>query len=255
MTLLQFTPAARRRRVVVGHSGGVTSARALGWALEVFPREEVVALWHDTKKEDSDTLRFLFEIVERLGVPVTERSDGRSVEEVEDDEGALANNRMAFCSRILKAEQRDRYFHELRVIGVTEIVNVLGFSGIEWRRIQRATMRAEQAGYTCRFPVKELGLTKQQCADWCVSLGVRPPRMYAWSEHANCVGCRRGGKAYWLKVKENRPDVFEIEKARESAWGHTFLKDTSLAQLEVTGLKRPVRQRESIDIGPCECGN
>jgi hypothetical protein len=241
------------RRIVVGHSGGVTSARALGWALDTFPREEVVALWHDTRKEDEDTYRFLKEIAAKLGVEITERSDGRSVEEVEDDEGALANNRMAFCSRILKAEQRDRYFKELRAMGVTEIVNVLGFSGLEWQRIQRASIRAEQAGYKCRFPIKELGLTKQQCADWCVELGVRPPRMYAWSEHANCIGCRRGGKAYWLAVKENRPDVFAESVAREAEFGHTFLKDTTLVQLAITGLKRPVKQREAIEIN-CECG-
>ena len=243
------------RKVVVGHSGGVTSARSLGWALDNFPRDEVVALWHDTKKEDPDTVRFLFEISDKLGIAVTERSDGRSVWEVEDDEGALANNRMAFCSRILKAQQRDRYFEELRLSGINEIVNVLGFSGMEWKRIQRATMRAGISGYSVRFPIKELGLTKQDCYDWCIVLGVRPPRMYAWSEHANCIGCRRGGKAYWLAVKANAPDVFEIEKAREASWGHTFLKDMSLADLEATGLKRSVRKRESIDIGACECGN
>lgn len=254
------------RRIVVGHSGGVTSAWCLGWALARYPREQVVALWHDTKMEDLDTVRFLFEIANKLGIEVTERSDGRSVEEVEDDEGALANNRMAFCSRILKAEQRDRYFDELRATGTTEIVNVLGFSAIEWQRIQRATMRAEAAGYAARFPVAEMwplqrhddkgsliNTGKQACADWCMRLGVRPPRMYAWSEHANCVGCRRGGKAYWLAVRTNRPDVFVHNMAREKSYGHTFLKDTNLEQLAITGLKRPVRQREAIEIN-CECG-
>lgn len=241
------------RRIVVGHSGGVTSARALQWALDTFPREEVVALWHDTRKEDADTYRFLCEISDKLQIEITERSDGRSVEEVEDDEGALANNRMAFCSRILKAEQRDRYFKEIRALGVTEIVNVLGFTSLEWQRIQRASVRAEAGGYTCRFPLAELGITKQECADWCMSLGVRPPRMYLWSEHANCVGCRRGGKAYWLAVQENHPDVFAAAVAREAEYGHTILKDTTLVQLSTTGLKRKVKQRESIDIN-CECG-
>ena len=28
----------------------------------------------------------------------------------------------------------------------------------------------------------------------------------------------------------------------------------TLEQLAITGLKRPVKQREAIDIGPCECG-
>lgn len=39
------------RRVIVGFSGGVTSAWCAGWALENYPREEVILLFHDTKEE------------------------------------------------------------------------------------------------------------------------------------------------------------------------------------------------------------
>lgn len=243
------------RRIVVGYSGGVTSAWCLDWALRTYPRDEVAALFHDTQREHTDTYRYLREMAERLGVEITERSDGRSVEQVEDDEHALANNRMAFCSRILKAEQRDRYFAELRAAGVTEIVSILGFSPHEWQRVQRATMRAEADGFSVIFPLVTTGTTKQQCADWSLALGVRLPSMYLWSDHANCVGCRRGGKGYWLAVKANEPAVFEKAKAREREYGHTFLKDTTLANLEVVGLKRAVKRRESIDIGVCECGS
>lgn len=243
------------RRIVVGYSGGVTSAWCLDWALRTFPRHEVVALFHDTKREDADTYRYLSEMARRLEVDITERSDGRTVEEVEDDEGALANNRMAFCSRILKINQRQAYFADLRESGVTTIVLVLGFSAHEEQRIQRATMNAERDGYVVMFPLQIEGTTKQQCADWSLQLGVRPPAMYAWSDHANCVGCRRGGKAYWLAVKEHAPAVFAAMAAREREWGYTFLKDTTLERLAVVGLKRAVRRRETIDIGPCECGS
>lgn len=243
------------RRVVVGYSGGVTSAWCLDWALRNYPRNEVVALYHDTKREDADTYRYIREMAERLGVEITERSDGRSVEEVEDDEHALANNRMAFCSRILKVVQRDKYFDELSAAGVMEIVLVLGFGEKEWQRVQRATMNADRCGYRVVFPLVVEGITKQQCADWSLSLGVRLPSMYLWSDHANCVGCRRGGKGYWLAVKENRPDVFWAAADREQEFGHTFLKDTSLDRLAVMGMKRPAKRREAIDIGPCECGS
>lgn len=242
------------RRIIVGFSGGVTSAWCLDWALRLFPRDEVVALFHDTKREDEDTYRYLREIAAKLGVDITERSDGRTVEEVEDDEGAIANNRMAFCSRILKTEQKDKYFDELRAAGVTDIVLVLAFSSKERERIQRATMRAEAGGYTVRFPLVETGTTKQQTADWSNAIGVRLPRMYEWSDHANCVGCRRGGKAYWLQVRRHHPDVFDAMVRRENDMGHTVLKDTTLALLARTGLKRAVRRREAIDIGACECG-
>lgn len=242
------------RRIIVGYSGGVTSAWAAAWALREFPKNEVVWLFHDTKEEHPDTYRFLKEFSEVVGHPITDQSDGRSVTQVFHDEGAIANNRMAFCSRILKAEQRDKYFKMLRAQGITEITNVLGFSAIEWQRVQRATMRGEQGGYKVAFPLIDGNVTKQQASDYCVSLGVRPPEMYRWSEHANCIGCVRGGKAYWLKVAEQEPEIFKQRCELEAEFGHTILKDTSLVQLVATGLKRAVRAREAIDIGPCECG-
>lgn len=253
----QATPiGSPHRRIVVGFSGGVTSAWCLGWALREYPRDEVVALFHDTKSEDEDTYRFIREMAAALGVEVTERSDGRSVAEVENDEEALANNRMAFCSRILKVEPRERYFTELRLAGVSDIVMVLGFSADEWPRVQRATASAERDGYySVRFPVVEGKVSKQQCADWCKSLGVTPPRMYGWSDHANCVGCRRGGRNYWLAVRDNAPDVYEeAAKHEESHAPHTILNGISLRQLAVEGVKRVCGRKEAIDIGPCECG-
>jgi hypothetical protein len=47
------------RKVIVGFSGGVTSAECAILALEEYPRDEVVLLWHDTKREDVDTLHFM----------------------------------------------------------------------------------------------------------------------------------------------------------------------------------------------------
>lgn len=244
------------RKVVVGFSGGVSSAWCAGWALRKFDKHDVVFLFHDTKEEDPDTYRFIREMAAALKHDITERSDGRSVTEVFDDEGAIANNRMAFCSRILKAEQRDRFFRELRSTSPgAEIVNVLGFSAMEVQRVQRAAGRAISSGYKVRFPMIEEKITKQQAADWCSELGVRPPKMYRWSEHANCVGCVRGGKAYWLAVAKNAPEVFEQRAKLEEDYGHTILKGTTLRQLVKVGLKRPVRARESIDIGPCDCGD
>lgn len=241
-------------KAVVGFSGGVSSAWCAGWALRTFPKSDVVFLFHDTKEEDTDTYRFIEEMAKALNHPIEERSDGRSVTQLMRDEGALANNRMAFCSRILKAEQRDRYFKELRSTGEKEILNVLGFSEKEPLRIQRAYARGIAAGFETRFPMAETGTTKQQAADWCLVMGVKPPKMYIWSEHANCVGCVRGGKAYWLSVAKFRPDEFEQRCKLEEEFGHTVLKDTTLRELVKVGLKRRVTQRESI-VTNCQCGD
>ena len=248
------------RRIVVGFSGGVTSAWCAGWALQNFPREEVILLWHDTKEEDPDTYRFLREMAVALGMEITERSDGRSVTEVARDEGMLPNDRAAFCSRILKQEQGNKYIRELQEQGIEEIIRIFGFSSNERERIQRQaaiswSMTSFFCNVTSRFPLVETGTTKQQCWDWSnCEIGVRPSSMYEWSDHANCPGCFRGKKTYWLAVAENNPAVFKQRSALEKEFGHTIILDVSLDELLSEGIKRPASRKEAIEIGPCECG-
>lgn len=246
-------------KIVVGFSGGVTSAWCAGWALRKYSREDVVLLWHDTKEEHPDTYRFLHEMAAALDMPITERSDGRSVTELFRDEGFLGNNQNSMCSRTLKAEQFERYAQELRGQGFG-VLKVLGYSAREWQRMQRAIARAEQGGYQVAFPVAAEGVSKQETADWCLAQGVRPSAMYCWAEHANCVGCVKGGRAYWLAVAQHAPDVFEQRAALEEEFGHTIIRGggreaVSLRELVQIGLRRKVNPREAIDIGACECGD
>lgn len=253
-----------KRRVVVGFSGGVTSAWCAGWALRTYPHEEIVLLWHDTKEEHPDTYRFLVEMAVALGLEITERSDGRSVTELFRDEEFLGNNQNAMCSRILKREQGTRYLRELKAEGF-HVVKVMGFSALEPDRIQRAWSEGQAEGYEVVFPIRDTGTTKQGCADWCSCvMGVKPSAMYQWAEHANCVGCVKGGRAYWLAVHENAPDVFAQRSALEEEFGHSILRGELrkgetrapfLRELVQIGLKRRVNMREAIQIGPCECGD
>lgn len=259
------------RRVIVGFSGGVTSAWCAGWALRNFPREEVVLLWHDTKEEHKDTYRFLHEMAAALDMPIVERSDGRSVTQLFYDEGYLGNGQNTFCSRILKAEQGTLFMNQMRIAhsvcnffdaggSALELVKVVGYSAKEQKRVDRMVGNAFNAGVKVRFPVIEDNVTKQDCVDWCLSMGVKPSAMYCWSEHANCVGCVKGGKAYWMKVAEHEPEVFAQRVALEKEFGHHIVRGGDrehffLEELVKIGLKREVNPREPIDIGACECGD
>lgn len=248
------------RRVVVGFSGGVTSAWCAGWALRTYPKDEVVLLFHDTMEEHPDTYRFLCQMAAKLDVKITEYSDGRSVTEVFRDEGFLGNNQNAMCSRILKAEQGAKHLHALKMQGVAEVIKVFGYSRNESDRVQRMAGYGIRDSFTPRFPLIEGNVTKQEAADWCRSQGVAPSEMYRWSDHANCIGCVKGGRAYWLKVHEKHPDVFEQRAQLEEEFGHTIIRGgnrahPTLRELVQIGLKRPVNQREAIDIGPCDCGD
>jgi hypothetical protein len=84
--------------------------------------------------------------------------------------------------------------------------------------------------------------------------------MYEWSDHANCVGCVKGGRAYWLAVAEHHPDVFERRALLEEEFGHEIIRGgdrerVTLRQLKKIGLKRRVGRREKISIGSCTCGD
>lgn len=248
------------RRVVVGFSGGVTSAWCAGWALRTFPRDEVILLWHDTREEHPDTYRFIREMGAALEHPATEDSAGRSVTELFRDEGMLGNGQNTMCSRVLKAERGAAFAARLKDDG-HDVVKVVGYSANEPKRVNRMVGHAANEEIAVRFPVIEDGVSKQQCADWCrLDMGVAPSAMYLWADHANCVGCVKGGRAYWLAVAANHPAVFEQRAQLEEEFGHTIIRGggrehVTLRQLLQIGLKRPVGQRERIEIGACDCGD
>lgn len=255
---LDLIPPPASKGIIVGFSGGVTSAWCLGWALRTFPRDEVIAVFHDTKEEDPDTYRFLREMADALAHPVLDHSDGRSVSELFDDLGFLGNNQQTMCSRILKREIGERFERSLVADGY-RVTKVIGFSGNEPDRIAQACGRAHLGKYGVRFPLIEELVTKQQCADWCqCEMGVKPAAMYEWSDHANCPGCVKGGREYWLAVHEHRPDVFERRALQEEKFGHSIIRGDNpifLRELLQIGLKRKVNRREAIEIGACECGD
>jgi hypothetical protein len=93
--------------------------------------------------------------------------------------------------------------------------------------------------------------------------------MYEWSDHANCINCRRGGKAYVIASAQHYPQEFVqliAHEKRPEFHGHTIFQEGPIEKIVEHGLKRKVNRREkvvvprlseyheSIDIGACECG-
>jgi hypothetical protein len=63
----------------------------------------------------------------------------------------------------------------------------------------------------------------------------------------NCIGCVKGGRGYWNKIRVDFPTVFERMAAQEEKMGATIFKDCTLRTLPPEAGK----YESELDI---ECG-
>ena len=238
---------------VIQFSGGAASALVAKLVAEEYGKENVVLLHHDTKAEDPDTYRFLKQVSNRIGVPVVDVSDGRSLWEVIEDNKAIPSDRMPFCTRILKQEPGEYYFRWLERLGI-EYTMYNGFGPDEWSRVQRAVIRAEAAGRKLKCPLFEQNIGGEEVKriireDWKICL----PNAYKTMKHNNCIPCFKAGKASWRKVWEFYPEQFSKAVEMEKKFGHTVFKDASLEELSRLWEANQMPSLWEDDGIPCMC--
>jgi 3'-phosphoadenosine 5'-phosphosulfate sulfotransferase (PAPS reductase)/FAD synthetase len=224
-------------RVIVAISGGKASAWCAHWALQSYPKENVILYFNDTKWEHEDLYRFLNDLSEYFDHPITYDSDGRNPEELFYDNRALANNRMPFCSRILKAERLQKFYEDgdILVFGIgadephraVRLVSV--YSGIAEKRKKWPQLR---------FPLISEAVTKEQINDFLKEASIEEPLLYRLGfTHNNCSGgCVRAGKKHWKLVYEKLPEVYAERERVEREVGKFlgkkvhFFKDETLEE-------------------------
>ena len=82
------------------------------------------------------------------------------------------------------------------------------------------------------FPLIDKGLTKEDCHGLLKQLGIKRPKMYDLGyRNNNCIGCVKGGKGYWNKIRIDFPEVFEARAKQEREVGHTCIKGVYLDEL------------------------
>lgn len=242
---------------IVGFSGGIASSVTASLVLRDHP--DAVLLYHSTKTEPADNDRFRADVSHYLGAPITEDSDGRDIWQVFDDEGFLGSGRNTMCSRILKQERSLSYLkaHSLATLHI-------GFTVDEWVRAQRTFARYAQHNIEVRFPLIEQRIGKDECFHRVTKCwGLRPPQMYEWADHANCIPCVKGKKAYWGLIYMFERDAWERASAYEEKFGHTIFTEAGSLEEELQNCLRLAkkylqrkdgehRQQELFAL-PCEC--
>jgi len=221
--------------VIVAISGGKASAWCADWALKQYPKEEVILYFNDTKWEHADLYRFLDDLSKYFNHPITIDSDGRSPEELFYDNRALANNRMPFCSRILKAERLQMFYKDGDTL-------VFGIGADEPHRANRIvgvyqTVAVKTGKWPkLTFPLIRENTTKQQIDDFLKAANIQEPLLYRLGFlHNNCSGgCVRAGKKHWKLLYEKLPEVYaereRVEREMREYLGKdiSFFKDETL---------------------------
>jgi len=224
-------------RVIVALSGGKASAWCANWAFNNYPKEEIILYFNDTKWEHIDLYRFLDDLSNYWDHPIKYDSDGRNPEQLFYDHKAIANNRMPFCSRILKAERLHQFYKDGDIL-------IFGIDSQERQRVNRIigvyqTIAVKTGKWPqLRFPLIDENTTKQQIDDFLNAAGIEEPLLYRLGFlHNNCSGgCVRAGKKQWKLLYEKLPEVYYDRERMEREFMNyfqkkaTILKDESLEE-------------------------
>lgn len=256
-------------RVIVALSGGKASAWCADWAFKNFAKESIVLYFNDTKWEHHDLYRFLDDLSKHFDHPITIDSDGRTPEQVFYDKHALANDRMPFCSRILKAERLQKFYQDGDVI-------VFGISTDELHRANRLVKTYHEVALRRKqwpslvFPLIKENVTKAQINLFLREAGIEEPLLYRLGfAHNNCAGgCVRAGKRQYKLLHEKLPEVYaDRERVEREMRQHlnkdvSFFKDETLEEFrgriernELSAFYAEKEEPETECIGVCSTTN
>jgi len=170
--------------------------------------------------------RFLNDLSSYFNHPIIFDSDGRSPEQLFWDQHALANNRIPFCSRILKAQRLQNYYQDgdliIFGIGIDErhragrLKNV--YTGVSERKKKKVELK---------FPLLKENISSNQIDKFLLDTGIEEPLLYKLGfTHNNCSGgCVRAGKKQWKLLYEKLPKVYLDRERVEEEFRISFNKD------------------------------
>jgi len=249
---------------VVLFSGGLGSYFTAKRLIERgIPKEDIVLLFTDTKVEDEDLYRFLDDATKKLGIPLTDCSDGRTIWEVFKDVRYLGNSRLDPCSRVLKRELSRKYIKQFKP---DEVIIYLGFDWTEMHRFEKA--QKAWLPYKIESPMCESPyLNKEDMKRMIADDGIELPRLYKMGfAHNNCGGgCVKAGIGHFAKLLDEFPERFAMWESNEEMIRQHLGKDVSILRRTKNGIKsrftlkqlREERQglttSELCDIGGCGC--
>jgi 3'-phosphoadenosine 5'-phosphosulfate sulfotransferase (PAPS reductase)/FAD synthetase len=207
---------------VAWFSAGITSAVATKLALEKYKDVHIFYIGISSAHPDND--RFISECESWFGQEIIEVRNVKGYEDqfnVIEKTGYVNGAYGARCTLELKKEVRYCIEKEYN-----PSAQIFGFE-YSTKEINRAIRFKEQYPNTKPlFPLIEAKLNKEECHGIMQMAGIEPPEMYKLGyNNNNCIGCVKGKKGYWNKIRQDFPDVFNRMAVLERKVGHSCIKE------------------------------
>jgi len=229
------------KRIVSWFSCGVTSAIATKRTIEKYQdKYPIVIAYCNTHSEHPDNMRFASECAEWFDIPITVlSSEGYyDIWDVFEKTRWLNGIEGARCSQELKKKVRQN-FEDLE-----HDIQIFGFDIDEEKRAKK--FKKNNPEVTAEFPLIDLSISKSDCIVEIQSVGIELPIMYKLGyKNNNCIGCVKGAKGYWNKIRKDFPDTFDRMAKKERELNHA---------LNITGTKKRGYKHIFLDELPENAG-
>jgi hypothetical protein len=227
------------RRNIAWFSCGAASAVATKIMIATYPDTLVVRIVVDNEHRDND--RFSGDMEQWFNAPIQKLRSTKYEDcwQVWGERRYLNGPAGALCT----VEMKKRVRQAFQKAGDRQC---FGYTAEE---SNRATIfRENNLEVDAVFPLIDTGMRKSDCLDLVASEAYILPLMYRLGySNANCVGCVKGGKGYWNKIRKDFPEVFDRMALLERQIGASCINGTFLDELKVGAGRH-------IDIALPECG-
>lgn len=208
-------------RYVVRFSCGIPSAVTAKLALAEFGHENVEITRSDTRSEHPDNERFMRDCEEWFGKKVTvlASEEYQDIWDVYRRERFIVSHQGAKCRGVMKMAPFYGFYQPTDTL-------LFGYTADKLDAARAARLQAGSAELM-RFPLIERNLTRSDCMAMVSRAGIEQPEMYRLGfRNNNCLGCPKGGKGYWNKIRQHFPEYYERMAAiqRDLGAGANFLK-------------------------------
>lgn len=230
------------RRVVAWFSHGACSAVATKIAVERYG-DALVIVTIPLGKEHEDNERFRADCEQWFGQEIIEVRSAKYADhfDVARRTRYINGPAGARCTGELKKAVRHAFEQP-------DDLQMFGYA-MNKRDFDRAqNFVTNNPGVDTWFPLIQKRLYKSHCLAMVERAGIELPWMYRHGYvNNNCIGCWKGGKGYWNKIRDDFPDEFAEAAAIEREVGHSAINGTFLDEL-VPGTGRYKAEAPACDL-------